>query len=69
MFSAMPDPLRHARSLAALAEAHAAAGDPAAAAAARARSLTIFTDLGAPEARQLRSSGRVDLLATGGGGG
>jgi tetratricopeptide (TPR) repeat protein len=54
-FAAMPDPLRHARSLVALAEAHAAAGEGAAATAARERALAIFTGLDVPEARQLEA--------------
>jgi DNA-binding SARP family transcriptional activator len=49
-FAAMPDPLRHARSLTALAGAHAAAGDDAAAAATRKQALVIFADLDVPEA-------------------
>jgi tetratricopeptide (TPR) repeat protein len=54
-FAAMPDPLRHARSLTALADAHAAAGDAAAATTARTRALAILTDLDVPEARQLEA--------------
>jgi DNA-binding SARP family transcriptional activator len=54
-FAGMPDPLRHGRSLTALADAYAAAGDPAAATSTRTHALAIFTELDVPEARQLRA--------------
>ncbi|GAA1674764.1 hypothetical protein GCM10009830_21550 [Glycomyces endophyticus] len=45
VFAAMPDPLRQARSLAALADAYAAAGDAEAAQAHRAQAAALFTAL------------------------
>ncbi|MGH8792764.1 MAG: BTAD domain-containing putative transcriptional regulator [Stackebrandtia sp.] len=53
--AAMPYPLRHGQSLAALADAHAGLGDVAAAGECRQRAFEIFDRLGVPEARQLKA--------------
>ncbi|MGH8793464.1 MAG: tetratricopeptide repeat protein, partial [Stackebrandtia sp.] len=55
LYADMSNPLRHGRSLAALADAHAGLGDLEAARECREEALTIFTRLGVPEAKQMRA--------------
>lgn len=52
LFAAMPEPLKQARALQALAAAHTALGDPVAAGRHRAEAAAILARLGVPEAAE-----------------